>query len=812
MPTQSTSPVPQDDLQLQIAHLLLIDIVGYSKLLVNEQIAIVRELGQVVRNTECFCRAEAKGKLIRVPTGDGMALLFFHSPEEPVRCALEIAAELKQHPHLQVRMGIHSGPINHVNDVNDQMNVAGAGINVAQRVMDCADAGHILLSKHIADDLAQSGHWQSCLHDLGEYEVKHGLRLKIVNLYKDDLGNPLVPEKLRRGARWRKKSAPVRRVKSSRVSPVFVACASLVIVGLALTSVLSLRRPAVTSPPASLESISEKSIAVLPFENLSDDKQNAYFTDGVQDEILNGLSKVADLKVISRTSVMLYRSAGGRNLREIARSLGVAHIVEGSVQRAGNRVRVSAQLINARNDEHLWGDHYDRDVSDVFALESELAEKIVDQLKATLSPEEKAAIEDRPTSDLVAYDLYVRAQNLIDGISMRPQGKEDLLEAVQLLDRALARDPKFLRAYCRLTQAHDCLYFFGYDHTAARLEAGGKAADAAIKLRPDSGEAHLALAEHLFSGYRDHKRASAEIAIARPKLPNDPLLFRIAGNIDRSQGLLEQAIDQFKRAAELDPRNTSLLEQLWFAYGSIRRFADAQQVIDRILSVAPDNTNAKIARAYIDFQRDGNTKPLHDTIQSVLSAKPDAAATISAVWMYLALSEHDSPAAEKALSHLPKDGCDYGTIPFPHGWCEGLVAQLRGDRSAAQKAFRQALSEVEEILRHQPDYPDGLCALGVINAALGNKDEAINAGRRAVELCPLTKDSVEGALMIQYLAMIYTWTGEKDLALQQLETSARIPNGLSYGELRMDPYWDSLRGDRRFEKIVASLAPEAKQR
>ncbi len=803
--------MPQSDHQLEIAHLLLIDIVGYSKLLVNEQIETVQELSRIVRGTDCFRQAEANRKLIRVPTGDGMALLFFHSPEEPVRCALEIATRLKEHPEIQVRMGIHSGPINQIRDVNDQMNVAGAGINVAQRVMDCGDGGHILLSKHVADDLAQYGHWRPYLRDLGEWEVKHGFRLQLASLCKDGIGNPAVPEKLRRGARWQRKSATVRAIKPAGLPRPLLLGLSLAVLGIALASFVFLRGRVSAPPPSGVSNpISEKSIAVLPFENLSDDKQNAYFSDGVQDEILNGLSKVADLKVISRTSVMQYRSQTGRNLREIAKALGVAHIVEGSVQRSGNRVRVSAQLINAQTDMHLWGQHYDRDLADVFALESELAEKIVGQLKATLSPEEKAAIEDQPTKDLVAHDLYVRAKDLIDGISVRAQGKDDLFQAVGLLDRAVARDPAFLRAYCALARAHDSLYFYGDDHTAGRLDLARKAVDAALKLRPDSGEAHLALAQHLLLGYRDYDGARREISIAQPKLPNDPQVFMLAARIDGRQGRLKEQIDNVERAADVDPRNTSILRQLYFVYGSVRRFESALQVVDRILAIEPDNMHAQISRAYIEFQWKGNSLPLHQTIESILRKDPGAAPTISATWLYLAFSEHDSAGAEQALSHLPKGGCEYSTIPFPDAWCEGLVAHFRGDEVAARKAFVKAREEIKDVLREQPDYPAALCVSGLIDALLGNKADALREGRRAVELCPLTKDSIEGALLIQYLALIYTWTGEKDLALQQLEVSARIPNGLSYGELKMDPYWDSLRGDRRFEKIVASLAPTKK--
>src|SRR5262249_44786180 len=433
---------------------------------------------------------EANGKLVRVPTGDGMALLFFRSPEEPVRCALEISRQLNENSTMRVRMGIHSGPVNQIRDVNDTVNVAGPGINVAQRVMDCGDAGHILLSKHVADDLAHYRHWQPYLRDLGEFEVKHGLRIGMVNLFKDNLGNPSLPEKLqRRKKRRQTASAIVKPVRSRWSKLTWALVWSLIAIAIGSSIYLGydrFKRSRVSAAP-----LPEKSIAVLPFESLSEEKENAYFGDGVQDAILSGLSKVADLKVISRTSVMQYRKEGSRNLREIAKALGVENIVEGTVQRAGNRVRVSAQLINARDDIHLWAEYYDRDLADIFVVESELAEKIVTQLQATLSPAEKSAIEEQPTNDLVTYNLYVGAKNLIDGISLRPQGKEDLLEAIGLLDRAITRDPAFLRAQCALARAHNALYFVGYDHTPTRLALAQKAVDTALNLRPDSGEAHL---------------------------------------------------------------------------------------------------------------------------------------------------------------------------------------------------------------------------------------------------------------------------------------------------------------------------------
>src|ERR1700731_317046 len=442
------------DLPLEIAHLLLIDVVGYSKLLVNDQIESLQQLNRIVRSTDCFRAAEAKNKLIRLPTGDGMALLFFESPEQPVRCALEIAQALQKQPEIQVRMGIHSGPVNQVPDVNDRINIAGAGINVAQRVLDCGDAGHILLSKHIADDLGQYRHWQPYLQDLGECEVKHGLRLHLVNLCKEGLGNPRVPEKFKRRKRW-KETAPVHPVASPRW-PRWAPIAALLLSGCALliSFTIFFRHRAVRSDTfgSAAGAIPDKSIAVLPFENLSDDKQNAYFADGVQDEILTDLAKVADLKVISRTSVMQYKTGAQRNLREIGQQLGVAHLLEGSVQRAGNKVRVNAQLIDARTDAHQWAENYDRPVDDVFAIQSEIAKAIADQLQAKLSPSEKSSIEQPPTTDVAAFDLYSRANNLTLTTSFSAISGPRLLQGIDLLNQALVRDPSFLLAQCLLAR------------------------------------------------------------------------------------------------------------------------------------------------------------------------------------------------------------------------------------------------------------------------------------------------------------------------------------------------------------------------
>src|SRR5207248_9481169 len=428
----------KQDHGLQIAHILFVDIVGYSKLLSDKQRELFRLLNELVRNTAQFRTADAAGKLVRLPTGDGMVLVFFTSVDAPVRCAQEIGRQLREHPQLLVRMGINSGPVDEVRDVDDRRNVTGAGINLAQRVMDCGDAGHILLSRRIADDLAQYSEWQPWLHELGEVEVKHGVRVDLANFFGDGFGNSKSPGKIVRAKQIRR-----RRLL------LWLSAVLLFLLFAAIGSWIWARRGALTAAyKIGAAGISDKSIAVLPFENLSDEKENAYFTDGVQNEILTDLAKIADLKVISRTSVVLYKAGNPRNLREIGQQLGVAHVLDGSVQRAGGKVRVNAQLIDARTDKHLWAQSYDRALADVFAIETEVAQAIASELQAKLSAIEKASVEERPTQDLVAYDFYVRAVSMIYNAQV-PSGPIDdpekaLSEAVDLLNKAVARDPNFL--------------------------------------------------------------------------------------------------------------------------------------------------------------------------------------------------------------------------------------------------------------------------------------------------------------------------------------------------------------------------------
>jgi TolB-like protein/class 3 adenylate cyclase/Tfp pilus assembly protein PilF len=792
------------DVKFEIGHVLFIDIVGYSKLLINEQSEQIQKLKQIVRGTEQVRLTEAEGKVLRLPTGDGGALVFRTNPEAAVLCALEITKELqkypgsKEKPQLRLRMGIHSGPVNAVTDLNEQANIAGAGINIAQRVMDCGDAGHILLSKHVADDLAEYERWRPFLHDIGTFEVKHGARVSVTNLYSDEVGNPNLPSKLQA---VKKHHAHVRWAA--------VAIGLLVVAALA-AGVLSFLRK---GPARSLATAVEKSIAVLPFENLSEEKANAFFTAGVQDQILTNLAQIAELKVISHTSVMQYKSGAQRNLREIGQQLGVAHVVEGSVQRAANKVRVNAQLIDARNDAHLWAQTYDRDLADVFAIQSEIAKAIADQLQAKLSPNEKKAIEQPPTTDLAAFDLYSRAKSLLFTRIASATGEPDVRKAIELLDEAVKRDPSFFDAYCQLAYAHELLYaVFGSDHTPARLALAEAAVQAATRLRPDAAETHLARAAYLYRGQRDYAGALAELEIARRALPNDPRVFQLTGYILHRRGQKEEWLRNMERAAELDPGNLDILQQVANSYHGLGRYAEAIGAVDRALAIVPDNVEMRAWRAEYYLYWKADTRPLCQTIDAILAQGPSAIASAAGSWFDCALAERDPAAAERALVALGDNYCwTDGAILLSRSFGEGLLARMTKDEARARTAFEAARAQQEKIVQAQPDYGPALCVLGLIDAALGRKDLALDEGRRAIALTPMEKDVETGSRVLQWFAITAAWAGDKELALQQLEAGLRAPDAsvmLSYGALKLFPFWDPLRGDPRFEKIVQSLAPQ----
>lgn len=551
----------------------------------------------------------------------------------------------------------------------------------------------------------------------------------------------------------------------------------------------------------------EKSIAVLPFENRSDDKDNAFLADGVQDDILTALSKVADLKVISRTSVNTYAAGPQRNLREIAETLGVAYVLEGSVREAGQNISISAQLIDARTGTNLWAQSYERDVQEVFAIQSEIVQRIISQLQATVSPKEQAGIAEHPTKDLAAYGFYVQAKALIATISLNAQINEKLREAVQFLNQAIARDRNFYLAYCQLSAAHDYLYFFGLDHTPDRLAQAAAALESVVRLRPDAGETHLAKANFFYRCYLDYDHARTELALAQRVLPNNSEIFELTGYIDRRQNLWNESARSLQRALELDPRNFFMLQQIALSYQEFRQFGAMAAALDRALVLIPRDLDTRVTRALVDLEWKANTRPLHDIVRIILAEDPKTAPDLAAQSFYVALCERDPAAAEQALAAMPASGTSVD-LNFPRSWCQGLAARAKGDSAAAQTAFLAARAELERKVREQPDYGPGFCVLGLIDAALGRKEDALREGQHAVELLPITKDSIDGAELMKYLGVIYAWCGEKDLAIQQIAATLQIPSTLSYGNLKLYPYWDALRGERRFEKIVADLAPK----
>jgi TolB-like protein/Tfp pilus assembly protein PilF/predicted Ser/Thr protein kinase len=553
-------------------------------------------------------------------------------------------------------------------------------------------------------------------------------------------------------------------------------------------------------------------IAVLPFENLSNDREDASFADGVQDDLLTKLANIADLKVISRASVMQYRPPKaigvGRNTREIGNALRVSHVLEGSVRKTGAWLHMNAQLIDTRTDSHVWAKQYDGDLKDLFTIQSEIAETVAEQLHAKISPAEKLAIERPPTVDLTAFDLYNRAKTLLLGASFSSKSRENLLQATDLLNQAVAHDPTFFQAYCQLALTHDLLYFLGDDHTPARLALAEAAVQAAFRLRTDAGEAHVARAGNLYMGYLDYDAALTELDAAHKTLPNDPEVFELRGYIERRQGKQEEALRSLELAVELDPRNVLTLQQLALSYEWLRRYAEAESVWNRVLLIKPNDLETELERVRVELNWKADTRPLHQMVDLIRVTNYAAITSIADYWVLCALAEHDAAAAPNALMALGDTPFRDGTLQFSRPFVEGIIARMAKDEGEARAAFTTARAEQEKIVRTQPDYGPPLCVLGLIDAALGRKEDALQEGRHAVELLPVNKDALNGRRIVAYFAMIAAWVGDKNLACEQLEIAIQHSNSPSYGELKLLPLWDPLRGDPRFEEIVASLAPK----
>src|SRR5262245_58630659 len=796
------------EIELEIAHVLLIDVVGYSKLLVNEQIELLQELKQIVRSTECFRAAESKGKLTRVPTGDGMALLFSRSPEEPAQCALEISQALKDYPHIKLRMGVHSGPVSQMTDVNDRTNIAGAGINVAQRVMDCGDAGHILLSKHLADDLVEYRHWRPHLHDLGQCEAKHGLRLHLVNFYKDNLGNPHLPEKLKRARRWKQASTTTGRPISPSRWTKFALIAALLVSAVVLTisSSIFLRRGVGEAP----EFISEKIIAVLPFENLSEEKSNAYFADGIQDEILTRLSKIADIKVISRTSTQHYKSAP-QNLREIAKQLGVAHIVEGSVQKSGDAVRVNVQLMKAADDSHLWADTFDRKLTDIFSVESDIAKAIADQLRVHLTGQEKQVLEAKPTNNPNAYDAYLRGL----AYELKPATTvANILGAQKHLREAVALDSTFALCWALLSYVDSYSYLsFDVEPTTALREEARQAAETALTLQPNLGEAVVAKGYYHYAWLKDYDTAVRYFEQARQFLPNSSLIPESLAYVARRRGQWDQSDAYFNEAERLDPRNVNLLTQHALLDIERRNFSLALRKLDYILDITPRDVDTLTLKASV-AQAEGDL-PRAAALLAPLRPGADSHQALETQVYQAILERRPTPIIPGLMEVLAKPDSALGYINGELRFWLGWAQEVAGDHATAQETWRQARNELEAFLKEQPENFILIGDLALTNAGLGDKATALVLLDRAIAVIPVEKDALFGPIPIEILARVAARTGEPDRAIAALQKLLSIPytGALAQGPpltpalLRLDPMFDLLRNDPRFQKLCEEKQP-----
>jgi TolB-like protein/Tfp pilus assembly protein PilF len=748
-----------------------------------------------------------------------MALLFFHSPEEPVRCALEISRTLQEHPHIQVRMGVHSGPVNQVTDINnDKTNIAGAGINVAQRVMDCGDAGHILLSGHIAEDLAQYRQWQPYLHDLGECEVKHGVRLHLVNLYKDNLGNPHLPDKLKRRRRWKRTSAVSDRPVITPRWPKYVVTAVLLLSAVALAisfSVFYRRGSPVVARSSSGKAadvglpIAEKSIAVLPFENRSEDKANAYFAEGIQDEILARLSKIADLKVTSRTSTQHYKSAP-ENLPEIARQLGVAHILEGSVQKSGDAVRVNVQLIKAANDSHLWADTLDRKLTDIFSVESEIAKAVAEQLRAHLSGQEEQVIAAKPTDNPEAYDAYLRG--LAYTLKTLPTSV-NALGAQKYLREAVRLDPKFALGWALLSYVDARGYVTqSVQPTVALREEARQAAETALTLQPDLGEAVVAKGAYHYWILKDYDTAVRYFEQARQLLPSSSRIPELLAYVARRRGQWDRSEAYFNEAKRLDPRNVSLLSAHANSDICLRRFPEALRKLDQVLDITPDDVDTLVTMATI-AQAEGDLPRAVALLAPLHPGADDSGAVETQV--YQAILERRPaqiiPRLKETLAKPdPALGYINGELRFWLGWAQ----EVAGDRAGAQESWRQARRELEPFLKEQPDNFSLIGDLALTNMGLGDKAAALALSERAIAANPIEKDAIVGPIPIEILARVAARMGEPDRAIAALQKLLSIPYAgalaagmpLTPALLRLDPMFDPLRNDPRFQKLAASPA------
>ena len=785
------------EIQLEIAHVLFIDIVGYSKLSINQQRAVVDELSEVVRGSDQFQKAEAAERLIKIPTGDGMALVFYTTQEAPAQCAIEISRALKEHSRLELRMGVHSGPVSGVIDVNGHANLAGAGLNIAQRVMHCGDAGHILISRHVAEDLEEYEHWRPLLHGLGECEVKHGVHVAIVNLYADEVGNPQLPKKFQA---LKKHSV---RVRWAAMTAALLALAAMV-AGVAIFSRYRVR---------STLAAPEKSIAVLPFENLSEEKANAYFADGIQDEILTKLAGIGDLKVISRSSAAKYKSKP-EDLKTVARELGVATVLEGSVQKAGDRVRVNAQLLDARIDTHLWAKSYDRDLKDVFAVETEVAQEIADTLRAKLSPSQSSALAAAPTRDTEAYDLFLKGE--YQERQAESAENEDLFDRAEIFYRqALAQDPSFALAYARLAYSRLNRHWFINRLTSVQLEEVKSNIERALAIAPESPEAHLALGVFHYWGHRDYDSAlrALDRAIELQPSNSDGRTYRAA--IYRRRGEWRRSLAEFERALELNPRDTSIPTEIGNAYLNLRRWSEAERALTRALALDPHNINAAFHLGVTYINSTGDIRRARQAWEGI----PEPKGQVSQYGILISQMIGENPVYLDVLERHFADALKAQDVA-PTNASEGRLNQLEarvgiqvlaGQTAAAKSECEEARALLEaQLAERRPQDRTSLTELAWIYLCVGRNADALRVAREAAEALPIEKDAVFGVNFLAGLAQIEAHTGQSEQAVGILRQLLTIPAGeyVSVTRLRIDPVWDPIRNVPGFQKLLSEPEPE----
>jgi TolB-like protein/Tfp pilus assembly protein PilF/class 3 adenylate cyclase len=787
-------PEVKKEIQLQIAHVLFIDIVGYSKLSINQQNAAIDELTRIVRATEQFQKADTADRLIKIATGDGMALVFYTSPDAPVRCAMELSCAIKDYPRLRLRMGIHSGPVSGVVDVTGRANLAGAGLNLAQRVMNCGDSGHILLSKHAAEDLAEFEEWRPLLHELGASEVKHGVQISVVNLQGNGVGNSALP-----------KAFQIIKQRRARRRGIAIATA---LIGLAaiIVGAFWFSRPRIVSSLAA----PEKSIAVLPFENLSEDKANAYFAEGVQNEILTRLATVRDLKVISRTSTAKYQSKPD-NLKTVAQELGVSTILEGAVQKAGDKVRVNVQLIDARADTHLWAKSYDRDFKDVLKVESEVSQEIAEALRANLSPTESHALAAVRTPDTEAYDLFLRGEYEFHQAESRFDA-DALDRADSFYRQALAHDPDFAEAASALARSRLFRHWEVSPLARAELEEVKSLIDRAMALAPNSPEAHFVLGLFFYRGRRQYETALAEFNRALELQPNNALARQYCAWVYRRRGEWERALADFQRAQELDPRDARNSIGIGETYTAMRQWKDAERAESRALAIDPHHALAALLLLSSRLSETGDVNSARRALDDFPEAVKSLTRAIGlggdvvgiiGIWVYLDVMQRRFIGAFQAFEKEVVHG-DRAQLQQLAG--RVVLRVLAGQTEAAKSMAEEALPLLETRLRERPDDTLAMTELSWIYLALGRSADALYLSRQAADTISIEKDAVDGPFFQIGLAQIEARADAPEQSIKRLRHLLSIPAGevASIARFKIDPVWDPIRDRPDFQQMLSS--------